>query len=97
MLVPSDLAPLAQVRDDFDRLARLDAADSAHNDVYHEFLLRELPARIGPTLDVGCGSGRFSAQLAARRRPREAAAPVPLHTALDQAALTAVRPILMRS
>jgi len=66
VLVPSDLAPLAQVRDDFDRLARLDAADSAHNDVYHELLLRELPARIGPTLDVGCGSGRFSAQLAAR-------------------------------
>jgi SAM-dependent methyltransferase len=64
--VTGGLAPLEQVRDDFDRLARLDAADSNHNDLYHRVLLRELPARIGAALDVGCGTGRFSAQLAAR-------------------------------
>jgi SAM-dependent methyltransferase len=61
-----DLAPLDQVRDDFDRLARLEAADSNHNDLYHGALLRELPPRIGQALDVGCGTGRFTAQLAAR-------------------------------
>jgi SAM-dependent methyltransferase len=64
--VPLDLAPLDQVRDDFDRLARLDAADSNHNDLYHAALLRELPPRIGAALDVGCGTGRLTAQLAAR-------------------------------
>jgi SAM-dependent methyltransferase len=64
--VPPDLAPLERVRDDFDRLARLDAADSNHNDLYHDALLRELPARIGAALDIGCGTGRFTRQLAER-------------------------------
>jgi SAM-dependent methyltransferase len=57
---------IAAVRDDFDRLARLDDGGWDHNDHYHGFLLRQLPARFGRALEVGCGAGAF-ARLLARR------------------------------
>jgi ubiquinone/menaquinone biosynthesis C-methylase UbiE len=35
-----------------------------HNNHYHEWLLRQLPARFERALDVGCGHGFFAARLA---------------------------------
>jgi SAM-dependent methyltransferase len=58
--------PTAAVRSDFDRLARLAHEDWNHNSVYHAFLLRQLPKRIGEALDVGSGAGDFTRLLAAR-------------------------------
>jgi 2-polyprenyl-3-methyl-5-hydroxy-6-metoxy-1,4-benzoquinol methylase len=37
-----------------------------HNDHYHRFLLRRVPANCARALDVGCGSGTFARALAAR-------------------------------
>jgi SAM-dependent methyltransferase len=37
-----------------------------HNGYYHRLLLRQLPARCGRVLDVGCGAGAFAAELARR-------------------------------
>ena len=58
----------AQVRDDFDRLARLSELDTwNHNDYYHGYLLKHLPHRAsGESLDLGCGTGTFARLLAAR-------------------------------
>jgi SAM-dependent methyltransferase len=60
---------LSAVRHDFDRLARLDDEGWDHNGHYHDFVLRQLPARIGRALEVGCGTGGF-ARLLARRADR---------------------------
>lgn len=54
------------VRADFDRLAALEGAGWNHNDHYHGYLLRQLPAHVGTALDVGCGTGTFSRVLAER-------------------------------
>lgn len=35
-----------------------------HNAHYHRWLLRQLPARCGRVLDVGCGSGRLACRIA---------------------------------
>jgi ubiquinone/menaquinone biosynthesis C-methylase UbiE len=37
-----------------------------HNAYYHGLLLRQLPARVGRALDVGCGAGSFASALASR-------------------------------
>ena len=37
-----------------------------HNDFYHGFVLRQVPDGARRALDVGCGSGRFARELAAR-------------------------------
>jgi SAM-dependent methyltransferase len=37
-----------------------------HNEHYHGFLLRQLPARLARALDVGCGTGAFARRLAER-------------------------------
>lgn len=54
------------VRADFDRLAVLEGTGWNHNNHYHGYLLRQLPAHVGHALDVGCGTGAFSRQLAHR-------------------------------
>jgi len=54
------------IRSDFDCLARLAHEDWNHNSVYHAFLLRQLPQRIGEALDIGAGVGDFTRLLAAR-------------------------------
>ncbi|HXZ86237.1 MAG TPA: class I SAM-dependent methyltransferase [Myxococcota bacterium] len=51
---------------DFDRIARLPDDPWDHNRMYLGMLLRELPARVGDALEIGCGSGELSARLAAR-------------------------------
>jgi SAM-dependent methyltransferase len=57
------------VRADFDRIALLSRASGwNHNSHYHDFLLRQLPARLQEALDIGCGLGEFSRCLAGRSR-----------------------------
>jgi SAM-dependent methyltransferase len=51
---------------DFDRIARLPHDPWDHNRMYHRLLLRELPARFGAALEIGCGTGELTAKLAAR-------------------------------
>jgi SAM-dependent methyltransferase len=65
MPIQSRLAPTSRVRADFDRIAQLPGVFD-HNAYYHDVLLRALPERIGRALDLGCGTGAFSRQLAAR-------------------------------
>ena len=61
---------------DFDRIARIPDDRWEHNRLYHRLLWRELPARIGPVLEIGCGSGR--AHRGARRARRARARPRPV-------------------
>jgi ubiquinone/menaquinone biosynthesis C-methylase UbiE len=51
---------------DFDRIALLPEGGFDHNSVYHRFLLRELGARPGHVLDLGCGSGAFTRLVATK-------------------------------
>lgn len=61
------LAPAETVRADFDRLAGFGEAVFDHNLHYHGVLLREIEGRrFGAALDLGCGAGAFTRQLAAR-------------------------------
>jgi 2-polyprenyl-3-methyl-5-hydroxy-6-metoxy-1,4-benzoquinol methylase len=62
---------MADIQAEFDRIA-LASKDQRvnqgwnHNDHYHDFLLNQLPVRIGSALDIGCGTGTLARQLAAR-------------------------------
>lgn len=56
----------AEIQADFDRIARLPAEGWDHNDEYAPFLLRQLPARLGDALEIGCGTGGFARRLAER-------------------------------
>jgi len=59
--------PGDRVRCEFDAIARLPETGSwDHNALYHPFVLRQLPARIGRALEVGCGTGAFARALADR-------------------------------
>jgi SAM-dependent methyltransferase len=43
-----------------ERIDRFNAAHPwSHNDFYHRWLLRQLPARLRQTIDVGCGTGNL--------------------------------------
>jgi SAM-dependent methyltransferase len=56
-----------QIRSDFDRIAPL-ADDSVwnHNNHYHDFLLKQIPAHCDRALEIGCGTGGFARLLATR-------------------------------
>jgi ubiquinone/menaquinone biosynthesis C-methylase UbiE len=55
------------IQADFDRIALLPSSGGwDHNNHYHPFLLKHLPAHIGAALDIGCGTGDFARLLAAR-------------------------------
>ncbi|MFN8372654.1 MAG: class I SAM-dependent methyltransferase [Anaerolineae bacterium] len=54
------------VRADFDRIAQFSTDEWSHNSHYHAFLLKQLPAHINDALEIGCGTGLFSRQLAQR-------------------------------
>lgn len=59
------MAWLEKIQADFDRLAVLSEGWS-HNDYYHSFLLKHVPAQCDQALDIGCGTGGFSRLLAQR-------------------------------
>lgn len=50
-----------------DRINRINAAHPwSHNDLYHRWILRQLPDHPGTALDVGCGTGNLVRALAGR-------------------------------
>jgi len=59
---------LESIARDFDRIAQLPYDPWDHNRLYHGVLLRELPPFARDALEIGCGAGELSAQLAARVR-----------------------------
>lgn len=60
------LPTVRQIRDDFDRLARLNDDTWDHNLHHHGFLLAHVPRPCREALEIGCGAGAFSHALAAR-------------------------------
>jgi 2-polyprenyl-3-methyl-5-hydroxy-6-metoxy-1,4-benzoquinol methylase len=56
------------IREDFDRLALLDDGGWTHNNHYHPFLLQHVPEHCEAALEIGCGAGAFSRQLAERSK-----------------------------
>jgi SAM-dependent methyltransferase len=57
---------MSTIQADFDRIAALPDPGWNHNDHYHAFLLRALPAYCPHALEIGCGTGAFARLLAAR-------------------------------
>ncbi|MBM0740798.1 class I SAM-dependent methyltransferase [Phormidium sp. CLA17] len=55
-----------KIRNDFDLIALHDREGWDHNNHYHHFLLKQLPAQCKTALDIGCGTGEFSRLLAKR-------------------------------
>jgi ubiquinone/menaquinone biosynthesis C-methylase UbiE len=55
-----------QLAAEFDRLALLTYQTHSGPERYYNFLEQRLPARLGNSLEVGCGSGSFSKVLATR-------------------------------
>src|SRR6185369_7474964 len=59
---------MSTVKADFDRLALLDDEGWTANNHYHDFLLKQVPAKCENALEIGCGTGTFARQLARRCR-----------------------------
>jgi SAM-dependent methyltransferase len=57
---------MSVVQADFNRLAPLIDEQWSHNLHYSHWLLRHMPARCARALDLGCGTGMITRQLAAR-------------------------------
>ena len=57
---------MSTIQQDFDRIALVSPDGEAHNDHYHNFLLRHLPANCHNLLEIGCGTGGFARRLAER-------------------------------
>ena len=58
---------MSTLQQDFDRIAlstEASADGTTHNDHYHNYLLRHLPANCQEILEIGCGTGTFSRRLA---------------------------------
>jgi len=55
---------LSSVQADFDLIAEARSGRWNHNNHYHQFILKHLPARRGTVLDIGCGTGDLAAILA---------------------------------
>lgn len=62
------MADVDQVRGDFDRIAALPDEPWDNNHRFHSMLLRRIPLSIVQSLDIGCGKGVFTRQLAERSR-----------------------------
>jgi len=59
---------MSSVEADFDRLALLDDEGWTANNHYHGSLLKYVPENCGLALEIGCGTGAFARELAARCR-----------------------------
>ncbi len=57
---------MSTLQNDFDRIALVSPDGAAHNDHYHNFLLRHLPSNCHHVLEIGCGTGAFARCLAER-------------------------------
>ena len=57
---------MSSIEADFDRLALLDDEGWTANNHYHNFLLKHVPENCENALEIGCGTGAFARQLAAR-------------------------------
>jgi SAM-dependent methyltransferase len=62
---------MTDIQAEFDRIAlasklQVNGEGWNHNNHYHDFLLKQLPARIDSALDIGCGTGTLARLLAAR-------------------------------
>jgi len=59
---------MSTIQQDFDRIALASEDGAAHNDHYHNFLLRHLPPHCQNALEIGCGTAGFARALAKRAR-----------------------------
>jgi SAM-dependent methyltransferase len=55
---------MSTIQQDFDRIALVSEDGGAHNDHYHDFLLRHTPSNCHNVLEIGCGTGGFARRLA---------------------------------
>ena len=62
----SRLTRMSTFQEDFDRIALVSEDGATHNDHYHHFLLRHLPANCNDALEIGCGTGMLARSLAER-------------------------------
>src|SRR2546423_3886514 len=61
-------AAMQQIREDFDHIALLSERHGSVSDVYHSYLMQQLPPHAEHALEIGCGTGEFTRRLAARAR-----------------------------
>jgi ubiquinone/menaquinone biosynthesis C-methylase UbiE len=59
-------ASMHQIRDEFDRIALLTERHGSVSDIYHQYLIEQLPLHSENALEIGCGTGEFTRLLAAR-------------------------------
>jgi ubiquinone/menaquinone biosynthesis C-methylase UbiE len=74
---------MSTLQQDFDRIALVSEDGGAHNDHYHNFLLRHRPANCQNVLEIGCGTGAFARRLAERSEAGSAGS-LPAFSASDR-------------
>jgi ubiquinone/menaquinone biosynthesis C-methylase UbiE len=57
---------MEEIREDFDRIALLTEHHGGAGDLYHSYVRRQLPQQCENALEIGCGTGEFTRQLATR-------------------------------
>ena len=55
---------MSAIQRDFDRIALLETGGWDHSNHYHDYLLQHVPLGCQRALEIGCGTGSFSRQLA---------------------------------